>query len=154
MDYWVDSVIYHSNNWAQGCSIVLVHFALLWSFLPFYAWHVSKLKDWLIRIVIVVNNYYVITVFCLCRNEIIPRLKEYNIFFEGRKALQLTSKEVWCVFFLIVPGGSVADNKIITYRVVIIFLEGIHSCNSPSLLCWPIKTSSALISDQIQIADL
>lgn len=28
------------------------------------------------------------------RNEIIPRLKEYNTFFEGRKALQLTSKEV------------------------------------------------------------
>lgn len=79
-----------------------------------------RFKDWLIRIVIVVNNYYVITVFCLCRNEIIPRLKEYNIFFEGRKALQLTSKEVWCVFFLIVPGASVADNKIITYRVVII----------------------------------
>ncbi|XP_078383619.1 ras association domain-containing protein 2-like isoform X1 [Oculina patagonica] len=28
------------------------------------------------------------------RNEIIPKLREYNIFFEGRKALQLTSKEV------------------------------------------------------------
>ncbi|XP_068736039.1 ras association domain-containing protein 2-like isoform X2 [Montipora capricornis] len=28
------------------------------------------------------------------RNEIIPKLKEYNMFFEGRKALQLTSKEV------------------------------------------------------------
>jgi len=28
------------------------------------------------------------------RNEMIPKLKEYNIFFEGRKALQLTSKEV------------------------------------------------------------
>ncbi|KAJ7382279.1 cell cycle [Desmophyllum pertusum] len=27
------------------------------------------------------------------RNEIIPKLKEYNTFFEGRKALQLTSKE-------------------------------------------------------------
>ncbi|XP_020629901.1 ras association domain-containing protein 2-like isoform X2 [Orbicella faveolata] len=28
------------------------------------------------------------------RNEVIPKLREYNIFFEGRKALQLTSKEV------------------------------------------------------------
>jgi len=28
------------------------------------------------------------------RNELIPKLKEYNTFFEGRKALQLTSKEV------------------------------------------------------------
>ncbi|KAK2560331.1 Cysteine-rich protein 1 [Acropora cervicornis] len=27
------------------------------------------------------------------RNEVIPKLKEYNTFFEGRKALQLTSKE-------------------------------------------------------------
>lgn len=32
--------------------------------------------------------------YCLYRNELIPKLKEYNTFFEGRKALQLTSKEV------------------------------------------------------------
>ena len=36
-----------------------------------------------------------LSLFCFGRNEIIPRLKEYNTFFEGRKALQLTSKEVW-----------------------------------------------------------
>lgn len=35
-----------------------------------------------------------IFLFCFDRNELIPKLKEYNTFFEGRKALQLTSKEV------------------------------------------------------------
>ena len=39
-----------------------------------------------------VNDF--IFLFCFDRNELIPKLKEYNTFFEGRKALQLTSKEV------------------------------------------------------------
>ena len=32
-----------------------------------------------------------------CRNEIIPKLKCYNMFFENRKALQLSSREVTCI---------------------------------------------------------
>jgi len=40
-----------------------------------------------------INSVYLVLVHTF-RNEIIPKLKEYNIFFEGRKALQLTSKEV------------------------------------------------------------
>ena len=41
------------------------------------------------------NSHHLI---CFDRNEIIPKLKEYNMFFEGRKALQLTSKEVRMAF--------------------------------------------------------
>ena len=43
-----------------------------------------------------VNGF--IFLFCVDRNELIPKLKEYNTFFEGRKALQLTSKEVRMAF--------------------------------------------------------
>ena len=41
---------------------------------------------------------HLILIFFFGRNELIPKLKEYNTFFEGRKALQLTSKEVIMTF--------------------------------------------------------
>ena len=68
---------------------------MLINFLGFQGGHLFRRWAAINQINMVLNGlFFIFLTFCFDRNELIPKLKEYNTFFEGRKALQLTSKEV------------------------------------------------------------